>query len=321
MSNATYVYVLFAYQQSWCDSQKKTVQFSTFQSRRLTIWRQTSHRLNFGCDGLGRKVSLYHGPGAPLRIQGIDEARALVANVRQGRDVERGHHLVVLVHQVVAVEHVLAGVRPVLRLDPHRLADVEPDDVLEALRLVVLHAAVAAARARQDLEVDEVHVDGVRPAAAAVDKVPDLDRVARRPGEDAVVDVAKRHAVDLPLAALALEPEGVVGRGARGHPGDGAQRRGQLGRVGRLDGLGHDELHHLVGVEVRRVGGDLGLGAQRDVLPGEGAEVDDHLVALGHGDGHGGRAGGRGEEAGVGSNHVERNPDALRGCPFKVEDE
>lgn len=227
----------------------------------------------------------------------------------------------VLVHEIVAVEHVLAGVRPVLRLDAHRLADVEPDDVLEPLRLVVLHAAVTAARPRQHLEVDEVHVHGVRPAAAAVDEVPHLDGVAGGLGEDAVVDVAEGHAVDLPLAALALEAEIAVGGGARGQGRDGAQRRGQLGRVGALDGLGDDELHHLVGVEVGRVGADLGLGAQGDVLAGEGAEVNHHLPALGHGDGHRGRVGGPGEQTGVGGNYAEGKPDALRSSPLKVEDE
>lgn len=133
-------------------------------------------------------------------------------------------------------------------------------------------------------------MDGVRPAAAAVDQVPDLDGVAGGAREDAVVDVREGHAVDLPVTSLALEAEGLVCRGLRGQAGHRAERGWELGGVGTACGPRHDELHHLVGVEVGRVGADLGLGAQGDVLAREGAEVHDHLVALCHGQGHGGRA-------------------------------
>lgn len=50
------------------------------------------------------------------------------------------------------------------------------------------------------MEVDEVYVDGVSPAAAVVHEFPELDGAAGWAGEDAVRDVVEGYAVDSPLA-------------------------------------------------------------------------------------------------------------------------
>lgn len=52
----------------------------------------------------------------------------------------------------------------------------------------------------KQVEVDEMRVDGMRPATAAVHELPELHGAMRRPGENAVVDVSECGAVDLPFA-------------------------------------------------------------------------------------------------------------------------
>lgn len=150
-----------------------------------------------------------------------------------------------------------------------------------------------------------MHVHRVRPPAAGVLQLPDLDGAAGHFGEHALVDLAEGHAVDAPFAAGALEVEVVVGGGCGGDgwwEGYGAEGGGDGGGVGD-GGAGDYELEDFVGVEVGRVRGEVLGVAERDVLASEGREVDDDLVALGHGyvqgvgaDGARGQAGVRGDD-------------------------
>lgn len=120
-----------------------------------------SENLDLGLDGLrgedagtGAEVGEDIRLGVPAFVLRVAEVGGLVvAEVLQHGHVEGGHHVLILVNQVVAVEHVEARPRLVMSLDPDRLAGREPDDVLETVGLVRLDAAVAA-RARDDAEVD-----------------------------------------------------------------------------------------------------------------------------------------------------------------------
>ena len=80
--------------------------------------------------------------------------------------------------QVVAVEHVHPVPGRVVRLDKHGLVAREPDDVLQPAGLVRQDVTVAAGPL-EDLEVNQVDVDGVGPAAGPVLQLPDLDGAAR----------------------------------------------------------------------------------------------------------------------------------------------
>lgn len=118
----------------------------------LAVGLLEGEHLHLGLDGLGgedvgagAEVGEVVGRGGPALVLGVAEVGGLVvAEVLQHGDVEGGHHVLVLVDEVVAVEHVEAGPGLVVGLDAHRLADGEPDDVLEAVGLVGLDAAVAA---------------------------------------------------------------------------------------------------------------------------------------------------------------------------------
>src|SRR3954452_13458185 len=122
-------------------------------------------------------------------------------------DLVLDHHVVVLVDEVVAVDHVPPGVRrePGDHADHLALADVH--GVLRTELPRVRRLAVAI----EDLEVDEVDVDGMEPAARVVAQLPDLDIAGARVGDDvleaAVDDVVPREAVDRPPAVVALEVE------------------------------------------------------------------------------------------------------------------
>jgi hypothetical protein len=105
------------------------------------------------------------------------------------------------------------------RRQPDGLALADVDDVLGAPLLRPRRAAVAA----EDLEVDQVHVQRVEPAAGGVLDLPDLGAARLDRGEDVLVpalhDVVPGLAVDDPQAVAALQP----------HPA-GGHRRGRVQR-------------------------------------------------------------------------------------------
>ncbi|TLD12853.1 uncharacterized protein PgNI_02843 [Pyricularia grisea] len=263
--------------------------------------------------------------GTPALLHGVDEVSLLVvAKVGQGSHVEGGHHVVVLVDQVVAVEHVDAVPGGVVSLDEHLFVLAQPDDVLETGGLVGQDGAVAVAL--QNPKVDKVDVDGVGPAAGRVLELPDLDGSAGDVGEHAVVDVGKGDAVDAPLGLLAVEAEevadGVVGDGLGER--DGAQGRGDHAGVGGGGLVGDDEAHDLVRVGVVLVdAGAAGVGQVQEVdgLAGVLGKVKDDLVALGVGDVDVGDLLGGLEETGVGRDDLEGDLGAAGADGGKVQGE
>ena len=96
-----------------------------------------------------------------------------VPGARLHADCELGHHVVVLMDQVVAVDHVATPVRTELDEDPDRLSLTEVGDVLGAELLVERRSAVAV----QDLEVDQVDVERVEPTSTGIGQLPDLGGV------------------------------------------------------------------------------------------------------------------------------------------------
>src|SRR3954451_18280782 len=85
-------------------------------------------------------------------------------------DLELGHHVVVFVLDVVAVENVGAAEVDELQGDANGLVGAERDDVLGAGLVGLRRSSVAVEHA----ELDEVRMDRVQPAAGLVDEPPDL---------------------------------------------------------------------------------------------------------------------------------------------------
>lgn len=180
-----------------------------------------------------------------------------------------------------------------MSLDDDRLSLAEVDDILETSRLIRLdttgRSTSSSTRARQNLEVNKMDVNRMRPALRRVRQLPQLDGAKGHVGQQTVLDVGEGDAVDAPLASGAGEAERVVdgGRGAGGE-GHVAEGGGDDGGVGRGEGaLGDVEAHDLVGVVVVDLdaeAADRGLVAELDGLALEVGEVEDDLVALSNGE-------------------------------------
>ena len=80
--------------------------------------------------------------------------------------------------QVVAVDHVPSPVGTEVDQQPHGFALADVDHVLGALLVRERGPAVAA----EDLEVHQMHVHGMEPAARAVLQLPDFHGVQGRIG-------------------------------------------------------------------------------------------------------------------------------------------
>ena len=103
--------------------------------------------------------------GAVLLLHRVNELGCLrVAEVGKAGDVESSHHVVVLVDEVVAVEHVDTIVWGVAGDDGDLLVGTKQDDVLQGFSFVGKNASFASGAA-QDLEVDEMDMHGMAPAA------------------------------------------------------------------------------------------------------------------------------------------------------------
>ena len=95
---------------------------------------------------------------APSLLHRINEVCCLlIAKVFQRSDVECGHHVMIFMNQVVAVEHVHTIPRSVLGQDLYLLVDTEQHYVFESNFLVFQDRAFAIYTAHY-LEVDEVDV-------------------------------------------------------------------------------------------------------------------------------------------------------------------
>lgn len=223
----------------------------------------------------------------------------------------------------MAVEHVRPGPGLVVRLDGQGLTAAQPDDVLETGSLVG-HHGVAASGAGEDLEVDQVDVDGVRPTARVVLKLPDLNSAEGGFGQDTVVDVREDDLVNLVLAVGTLELEvavdDVVLLRREGHLAEGGGDS-----AGILNGSVADkEAHDLEGVSILVLVTDvvsLSNVAQVDGLATVGGEINDDLVTLSHGDVHVSGADGFLQKTGVASNDLEGNTVAGGVGPGEVQEE
>src|SRR4051812_1132228 len=144
-------------------------------------------------------------PSAPRRQAAattIVVAGARVGRARAGSmsdDLKLGHHVVVFVLDVVAVEDVGAAEVDELHRDADRLGGSERDDVLGAGLVGLGRASVAI----EHLELDEVRVDRVQPAAGLVDEPPDLGRA--EPGKRGDAVGGEQLVVDHPGAVPALK--------------------------------------------------------------------------------------------------------------------
>src|SRR4051795_7308282 len=268
-----------------------------------------------GRAGAVAKLAMLLVAARVLRDRVVGMARGQVDSAILGGDQELPHHVVVLVRQVVAVDHVSAASvgghtcltgRPAVRvglgghgvvhqdLDGLALADV--DDVLGAL-LPRLHTAGTPAAA-EDPEVDEVDVERVVPAAGVVLDPPDLvvarlGRGSRLVGEDVPLgrlDVVPGHSVHHELVRHVVVLEVYVAGSTGQSPGCShhllgfASRQRDDGVPSRLSGVHRDaELHHATGVEEVAVVLGAGVAQLYRVADPAVLEVHHDLVALGAG--------------------------------------
>jgi len=155
----------------------------------------------------------------------------------------------------MAVEHV--------ETVPGHVAGEHKDDFVPAEEHYVLERGGfvrqdrSVALARDDLEVNEMNMDGMGPAAAFVLEFPEFDGASGWPGEDAVVDVVEGDAVDLPFALFMLKFEDVIR--VRQVLGRWDWERFECGRQRAIVGLVRHycadvELHHLVRILERSIG-------------------------------------------------------------------
>ncbi|KAL2284811.1 hypothetical protein FJTKL_08640 [Diaporthe vaccinii] len=136
----------------------------------------------------------------PSRLHGVQVSRCLIiAPVRKSSDVEGSHHVVILVDQVVAMEHVDSVPWSIVSLHDRGLSSPQPDHVLEPSGLVG-HDSPVAIRPREDTEVNQMNMDGMRPAIAGVLQLPDLGCASWHLGENPIVDIGKDDVINLPLA-------------------------------------------------------------------------------------------------------------------------
>jgi len=152
--------------------------------------------------------------------------------------------------------------------------------------LIWHHTTATAAGPAHDLEIDQVNVHGMGPAASTVLENPVLNGTACRFCEDALFrTISPGDAVDLPLATLTLELELVfdssVGRW-EWHIAEFGGKVIVLVRIG--NSVSDNELHDFVGVEVVGVVGHLLVAPQCHVAVLVGAEIDNDLPSFSHGD-------------------------------------
>lgn len=101
-----------------------------------------------------------------------------VTQCSQFGDVESGHHVVVFVDEIVAVEHVQSVIRTVDCAHGDSFAWFEEDDIFQSSRLVRQYTS-RSARTGEDLHVDEMEVHGVHAGPASIVELPVFDSALR----------------------------------------------------------------------------------------------------------------------------------------------
>jgi hypothetical protein len=124
------------------------------------------------------------------------------------------------------------------------------------------------------------------PAARAVLERPPLNGTTLRLSHNASLgSISPGDTVDLPLAALALELEGVIEALLVRREWDCAEcSRKSFVLLVAADLVAYDESHDFVCVEIRVDVGNLGIRLECDVLVLESAEVKHDFPTFGHGD-------------------------------------
>ena len=166
--------------------------------------------------------------GAGRRVRARRRDRVVPAGAAHP---ELTHHVVVLVNEVVAVDHVPARVRAELHDDPDPLVLAEVDDVLRAelLRLGSRRTPFLSISRSRIRKSTRWMCNGWCQPPESFLELPDLHPVERRvgqgPGIGGGLDVRPGLAVDGPLPVLADEGHRPGRGGARGRQGhDGAVR-------------------------------------------------------------------------------------------------
>lgn len=205
----------------------------------------------------------------------------------------------------MAVEHVDTIPGSIMGLDFDYLVGSEPDDVLETQRLVGIEGStIIGIGAGEDLEVNQVDVDGVTPAATAVLELPDLDGATGNVSKYAVVDLGEADSVNLPHSVGAVELEVTINAALRGREVNHGKGAGDGAGVGHR-AAADDKLHDLVGVEVVGISPHIFSVPEGDVLASKGRKVEDDLVSLSHTDVKLRSSGGHSEESSIGRNDLE----------------
>jgi hypothetical protein len=130
-----------------------------------------------------------------------------------------------------------------------------------------------------------VDVDRVRPTAARVLELPDLDGTTLRLSQDAVLYIGEGDSVDGPLPTSSAELEAPIDTALHWWEGNVAERRWKVAVVGCvLDILANNELHDLVGRGVVLIVLNIASVLKGDVLSRELREIEDDLPTLSHRD-------------------------------------
>lgn len=193
----------------------------------------------------------------------------------------------VLVDEVVAVEHVDSLPWRISGNNPHNFAGCDPNHVLHTSSFI-WHHCVPSASARDDLEVNEMDMDRVRSVATSVSQLPDLVLTEDRSRQDAVFNVCPANTVDDPLT---------VNTGKGKVLGDvGLRWRRDVVHIGgkrlvfyRLFWITDDESHNAVSRGVVEGSSHAALVEHGDVLAPVVSKVHDNFVSFTLGDGKVGR--------------------------------
>jgi len=122
----------------------------------------------------------------------------------------------------MAMEHVQAVPRRISGDNVNCFGCVEPDDILESYCLV-RHDRSSPANPRDDLEVNQMDVDGMRPPSTAILELPDFDGPPLWLGEDTLGDIGPHNAVNLPPAVIVFKSEAPINGSFRWWEGNVAQ--------------------------------------------------------------------------------------------------
>lgn len=188
----------------------------------------------------------------------------------------------VLVNEIVAMEHVHTLPRGISRDDPNNFAGRNPNDILHASCLI-WHDCIPTTGTREDLEVDQMNVDRVRSVSAAVSQFPDLVLAQDRSCQDAVLDVCPAHSVDDPFALDAGESE-VLGDFGFWWGRDVVEIFWQRSVVVKVnERVQNDKSHNAVCGGVIEIACHSAIVEHGDVLAVVVGEIDDNFVTLAFG--------------------------------------